>query len=327
MKFSDAATDYLGHIRHERGLAKTTCLHYQSWLRAYTAWLASTGYPDASLDDALTLPVLRRYQYHKAKEGVRPRTMLSAFHALRGLCDFLVTNGLLDSNPAKQLIMPKKDAAIRLTVCDAEIVALFAASERQRTPRQVALSRAVLSILCYGGLRRSEVCDLCLEDVNLADKSLLVRAGKGNKSRKVYICSDAVQALREWQAVRESDCQGTWLLMLDRRRRVHYQGIATMIEMLKATAGLRDNDAIKPHGLRHWCATNLLRNGANLRDVQAFLGHTDLQTTARYLHSSEEQLRSISELTSLKPQAVAPASDTGRQRPVRDIQRSRRIAR
>ena len=160
-----------------------------------------------------------------------------------------------------------------------------------------------MSVLCYGCLRRSELCDLRESDVDLADKSLLIRSGKGRKSRRVFVCADAVTALREWLALREADCKADWLFMYDRSRRLHYAGIASLIETLKATAGLRDNEAVKPHGLRHWGATNLLRNGANLRDVQAFLGHSDLTTTARYLHSSEEQLRGIAELTALRPQA------------------------
>ena len=314
MKLTDAIADYLGHIRHERGLSKITCLHYQCWLRHFTDWLTDNGYPDADLS-AFTLPVLRRYQYHKSTNGARPRTVHSAFHSLRGLGEFLVANGALEENPARQVTLPKKDAAQRLTVTDADVSALFQACERVRTARQTALSRAVLSVLAYGGLRRSEICDLRLGDVNLADKSLLVRSGKGGKSRKVFVCSDAVNALREWLAVREKDCQGDWLFMYDRARRLHHQSIATLIESLKAAAGLRDNQAVKPHGLRHWCATNLLRNGANLRDVQQFLGHSDLMTTCRYLHSSEEQLRNISELTALQPKACPSVSSPSRHRP------------
>ena len=69
MKLTDCITDYLNHIRHERNLAATTCLHYQCWLRAYMDWLKANGYPSPTLEDAFTAPVLRRYQYHKAESG------------------------------------------------------------------------------------------------------------------------------------------------------------------------------------------------------------------------------------------------------------------
>lgn len=262
MKLQACIADYLGHIRHERGLSKVTCLHYQSWLHHFTDWLQANGYPDADLS-AFSTPVLRRYQYAKSKAGVRPRTILSAFHSLRGLGEFLVTNGYLTVNPCSGLTMPKKDAAIRLIVTDADVAALLLACERQPAERQVALYRAVLAVLCYGALRREEVCDLQIGDVNTAEKSILVRDGKGSKSRKLFICAEGITALREWLAIREPDCKHNYLFALDRGRRVHHMGIAAIIENLKATAGLRDNDAVKPHGLRHWCATNLLRNGAN----------------------------------------------------------------
>lgn len=309
MKLSDCIADYLNNIRYERGLAKTTCLHYQCWLRAFTEWMDANGYPDADLT-AFCTPVLRRYQYDKAKSGVRPRTIHSAFHALRGLAVFLVETGALTENPTASLHLPKKDAAVRLTVTDEQVAALFEACERQRTSRQIALSRAVLAVLCYGGLRRSEACDLLVADVNLSDRSVLVRSGKGSKSRKVFVCAAAIDALREWLAVRERDCVGNYLLMYDRGRRLHYDGIATLIETVKCTAGLRDNKAVKPHSLRHWAATNLLRAGANLRDVQAYLGHSSVTVTATYLHSSEEQLRGVAELTALRPvRREEPAGD------------------
>ena len=110
--------------------------------------------------------------------------------------------GALTENPAAKITLPKLDAATRLVVTDAEVSALLDACERQRTVRQIALCRAVLSSMIYGGLRRGEVYSLRVWDVNLLEKSLLVRNGKGGKSRKIYVCADAVNALREWLAVR-----------------------------------------------------------------------------------------------------------------------------
>ncbi|HZP82644.1 MAG TPA: site-specific integrase [Chthonomonadaceae bacterium] len=82
MKLADCITDYLNHIRYERGLSKITCLHYQCWLRHFSDWLAENGYPDPNLEDVFTLPVLRRYQRHKAKDGARPRTVPKQPHVV-----------------------------------------------------------------------------------------------------------------------------------------------------------------------------------------------------------------------------------------------------
>ena len=327
MKLNTCITEYVEHIRYERRLAKTTVKHYQSWLRGFVLWCAENGYPDPELEtfNALTL---RRYMMDKSKAGARPRTIHSAFHPLIGLGTFLVEKELVTENPAKLVKLPKKDAAVRHLLADSDVQALFDACKRQRTQRQITLSRAVLSVLAFGGLRREECCDLRLEDISLEERALLVRSGKGGKSRRVFVCKDAITALREWLAVREAGCTSPYLFTIDRLRRMHHQGIATLIETIAATAGMADNEAVKPHSLRHWCATNLLKNGANIRDVQQFLGHSDLQTTCRYLHSSEEQLRTISELTALRPQ-TPPKEQNGselhvRQQPSHERPRFRR---
>lgn len=302
MLLAEAVNDYLLSIRHERGLSKNTVLHYQSNLRALLRWLGENGFPEPTVE-ALNTPTLRRYLYAMSARGLRPRSIHTAFHGIKGLCAFLVEHGGLPAHPCATLTLPKKDAAECRTVSDEEITRLLEACERQSSPRQVALYRAVLSALVYGGLRRAECCDLQVEDIDLKDGSILVRQGKGRKSRRVFICREGVDALREWLAVREKDTKHEWLFSLDRNRRMHFDGIASMLTTLKATAGLRDHSNIVPHALRHACATRLLRNGADLKSLQVFLGHSSLTVTAVYCHSSEEQLRSIAHLGALQPAA------------------------
>ncbi len=300
--------DYLQALRHEQGATATTCKQYQAQLRHFHNWLIENGYPTPTLGE-FTLPVLRRFLYYLGGKNLRPRTMRSYFHPLRSMGEFLIANGALTENPAKALPMPKKDAAERLTVSDTEVRELLAACERQRNVRRTALCRAVMCVLIYGGLRRAELCNLYLEDVNAAEKSLLIRSGKGQKSRKVYLPDDAVNALKEWIAQRWPDCKHPYLFALDRNRRLCFHGLHTLVEDMKAIAGFAGRENIKPHSLRHWRATDLMRSGADLRSVQAFLGHTQLSTTAIYLHTDEEQLRNIAHLSALQPKPV-PAQDT-----------------
>lgn len=307
MQLSSAIIDYIAFIRHEKGLSKLTVLHYQSNLRALLRWVMVNGFGTEPEVDVLTLPTLRRYLYQMSGRGLRPRSINTAFHGVRGLCLFLVENGALTENPTSKLTMPKKDAVERRTVTDEEITLLLDACERQPNSRQIALYRALLSVLVYAGLRRAEVCDLHVDDVNLKEGSILVRQGKGGKSRRVFVCADCIAAVRDWLAVREPDTKHEYLFALDRLRRVHNQGIATLINTLKSTAGLRDHTNILPHALRHACATRLLRNGADLRSIQSFLGHSSLTVTAIYLHTSEEQLRNIAELGALKSKTDGPA--------------------
>jgi site-specific recombinase XerD len=317
MKLDDAIQDYLRHIRYERGLAKLTFKHYQARLHALQRWLAENGYPDATLD-ALTTPTLRRYLYSLSSRGLRPRTVRGVFNAIRGVCEFLVDAGGLESNPAASIKLPKMDAVQRQLVSDEEIKALLEACERQHKARQVALSRAVISVLVYAGLRRTETCDLKVDDFDPKEGSLLVRCGKGSKSRRVFLCEACITALREWLAVREPDCKHDFLFAIDRNRRVHNQGISSLVETVKAIAGFGGRENIKPHSLRHACATRLLRNGADLRSIQAFLGHTSVVVTAQYLHTDEEQLKNVAGMAGIQAKTL-PRKEPTTDRPKRGL--------
>ena len=317
MQLTDCIKDYLRFILHERGLSENTHRGYQAQLRHFTRWLQENGHTEPTTD-CLTVTLLRRYLYYLSGKGLRPRTIRSNFDPLCGLCLFLITNGVMTENPVKALTLPKKDAAQRLTVSNEEVAGLLEACGRYRVPKVAALNSAALHLLIFSGARRSELIDLQVDDVNLAEKSLLIRAGKGQKSRKVYLPKNAVDAVREYLPFRPKDCQHPYLLASDRSRRLWHTSLHTLLEDVKATAGFAGRENIKPHSLRHWRATDLLRSGADLKSISAFLGHTQLATTSIYLHTSEEQCRGIAELSTLGGQGKA--KDDGKIIDLRDRQ-------
>jgi site-specific recombinase XerD len=254
------------------------------------------------------------------ERGKRPRTVRSAFNPIRGLGEYLVQQGVLTENPSLKVTMPKKDAAIRRVVTDEEVTQLLEACERQRSDKQVALSRALLSVLVYGGLRRQELLDLHLSDVNLEEGSILVRSGKGSKSRKVFVYRECRDAVREWLNFRPAQTDHDYLWAYDRTRRISEDGLREVVETVKAIAGLRSHKDIVPHSLRHNCATRLMKNGADVRSIQAFLGHSSINTTQMYLHVSEEQLRGIADLGALsspgRPQSGRFETQSGWREPI-----------
>src|SRR5579871_1998353 len=205
MLLHDAMLDYMDYLNHEQGVTKGTVETYKSWLRHFHRWLEENGHPNAPLD-AFNVTTLRRFMYTLSGRGYRPRTIRGVFHPLRGLGEHLVRNGILTENPARAIRMPKLDAANRDEVSDQEISLLLEACDRQRTTKQVTFSKAVMAVLVFGGLRRQEALDLKVGDVDLTEGSLLVRMGKGQKSRKVFVCREAVHMLRDWLAIRPKDC-------------------------------------------------------------------------------------------------------------------------
>lgn len=318
MRLEQLKVDYLNYVCHELGLANKTYTTYQSWLNNFIRWLKQNGYAEPTVAEFNT-PTLRRYLYYLSTNGLRPRTIRGAFHPLRGLGKYLMASGAIAEDPVRLVTLPKKDAAIRLTVTDEEIERLLEATTRIRDKRKTSLAKAVLGVLVYSGLRRQELLDLQIDDVSLSEKTLLVRSGKGGKSRKLYVADDLVDALAEWTTLYRPKGSSPFLFAIDKSRRLAEEGLRLLLEEIKAIAGLAGSENIKPHSLRHACATRLLRNGADLRSIQSFLGHSSLAVTSVYLHTDEQQLRSVRNLAALtKPGDLSSSSST---RSVRQIVR------
>lgn len=174
---------------------------------------------------------------------------------------------------------------------------------------KVSRDRAIVSVLVYGALRRQECLDLRVGDIGLDKACIIVKQGKGQKGRTVYPHAECMNALRDWLAMRPK-VDHDYLFPYDKKRRVEKQGIARIIEDVKSIAGLGDHHNIKPHSLRHNCATRLLRAGADMRTIQSFLGHSHLSTTAIYLHTDEQQLRNIASLGGLGAAGISIEAQT-----------------
>jgi len=298
---SDVTRDYLAFLAHEQGAAKSTVYCYASWLHHFQRWLQAQSDPNPSLS-AFTTETLRRFSYYLSTERKhRPRTLRGAFYPLKGLAKFCLANGLLTENPLASIVLPKKDAALRQTITTEDVLKLLDGCERQRNQKQIALSRCAFSLLIYSGLRRTELLDLNVGDIDFAEGSVLVRSGKGSKSRSVYVPKVCLDAVRDWLTFRPADCSHTFLLCIDRARRMQGRGLDTLFREVKNAAGLSGANHITPHVLRHWRATDLLASGADLKSIQSFLGHASLQVTSIYLHSDEQRCRALADVSRLLP--------------------------
>jgi site-specific recombinase XerD len=309
MVLSEAIRDYGECARHELGHTTSTYYTYVCWHRRFARWLAEQGLDDPPIGD-VSASLIRRFSYSLSGSNLRPRTIRGALHALRALFAYLVTQKALTENPAAEVRLPKKDAANRLLVTDDDLLKLLDACERQHADFRCVRDRAVLAVFVFCGLRRQELLDLDIGSVNLADASLLVQQGKGQKSRTIYLCPEALTALRDWLAMRQKLVTGhSALFVTEDRRRLGEGTLSTLLEEVKAIAGLKGDPRVKPHSIRHAGATRLLRNGADLRSIQVWLGHSQLQTTALYLHTDEQQSRKIAPLAGLRGTAETGGAD------------------
>jgi len=292
---SDAINLYTEYLTHEQGARPTTLVGYKSGLRRFQRFIL-TRYSDEPRLDGVTEEDVRSYLYSLSRKGLRPRSLRGAIYPIRSLFAMAKDRGYVAHNPAQAIKLPRKDAAVRETVSDEELTQLLAGCERERDARRRSMMKAVLAVLIYAGLRRQELLDLQVGDIELEERKVTVRCGKGGKARSLFVCQACVTAIREWLGARPKSPH-PFLFVTDRRRRLGEVGLAQLLEEVKCLADLRDHQNIKPHSIRHAAATRLLRNGADLRSIQQFLGHSQLQTTAIYLHTDEQQLQKIAEFS------------------------------
>ena len=299
MKLIEAIDDYLRFLKFEKGAAKTTCKTYHANLYHFHRWLEDNGYQDSQLKD-FNHATVKRYFYAVSNNGLRPRTIHGYMIPIRSLGTYLLELKAITENPTANIQLPKKDAAIRREATEDELLLLLEHVDRQRDKKRAALQKAVLAVLTFCGLRRAELCDLKLNDIDLKTGWLLVTSGKGSKSRKVPLCIEATDALTAWINVRPAETKHDYLFTVDIFRRLHFEGIRSLIEDCKHRAGLGDRKDLTPHCFRHAFATRLLRQGASIDDVKNWLGHTDIATTQRYLHLNEMNLKKTAEFASIR---------------------------
>jgi len=279
--------DYLAVLVVERGLSAHSVSAYRSDLTSFGEWLAARGQEAGNCERA----DLRRYITALRGRGMSARSAARALAALRGFYRNLLERGVGAQDPTLELDTPKLMRGLPHFLTAAEVEALLAAPDVE-TPLGVR-DRAMLETLYATGVRVSELVSLALGQLRL-DPGYLRVWGKGSKERIVPVGSQA----RGWIARYLENVRPTH----DRRRAdevfltVRGQGMTRQhFWQLITSYGRRAAIAthLSPHVVRHSFATHLLEHGADLRAVQAMLGHSDISTTEIYTHVTRERLRAL----------------------------------
>jgi integrase/recombinase XerD len=222
---------------------------------------------------------------------VSPRSIARALSTLRGFFGHLAAEGMRADDPTSSLVAPRRQRRLPKVLGEEEVARLLAAPD-PATP-QGARDRAMLELLYATGLRVSELVGLGLGQLRL-DAGYLLAFGKGAKERVVPVGERAEAALRTYLSeVRPRFARGRQEAVFLTRRggAMTRQGFWKLIREHGRRAGIRSG--LSPHVLRHSFATHLLEHGADLRAVQAMLGHADISTTEIYTHVHQERLRRI----------------------------------
>jgi integrase/recombinase XerD len=284
----EAIAGYLRHLEVERRVAANTLEAYRRDLTRLAVYAAAEarGAGDLSRAD------LEAFVRDAMAGGLSPTSTARLVAALRGFYRYLHVSGRLARNPAGDLQAPRTLSALPKFLSLDEVDALIGAPDTA-TPRGLR-DRALIEVLYATGLRVSELVGLRLADVH-PDPGYVQCTGKGSKERIVPIGESAAGWVRQYvtdarpRFIRGR--QSPWLFVNTRGARLSRVGFWKILKAYGARAGIRA--PLSPHVLRHSFATHLLDRGADLRAIQAMLGHADLSTTQIYTHVLEARLRHV----------------------------------
>jgi len=273
----------------EDGLAKATLDSYRSDLGRLAGWLAEHGH-EALLDSRET--TLTAFIAHLAKH-TRASSQARYLSTLRRFYRWQVGRGRLVSDPTLKLANPSLPSRLPKVMSEKQVEALLDAPDLD-TPLGLR-DRAMLETIYATGLRVSELVNLKLHEVGLAD-GVLRALGKGSKERLVPLGQLAIDWITRYLHEARPDIlhgqQSDALFVTARGGAMTRQAFWQLIKRYALVAGI-DPARLSPHVLRHAFATHLLNHGADLRVVQLLLGHADISTTQIYTHVARERLKSL----------------------------------
>ncbi len=291
--WQDAFLRYLTDVRQ---LSPATAEAYASDVNQFVDFLAAEWGEDRAHDWAsVDYRTIREFLANLARQRYSKSSMARKLAALRAFFRFLLQEGAVRQNPAAVAPTPKQDKHLPEFLYADEMEALLRAPDEATTLGQ--RDRAILEMLYATGVRVSELVAMDVADLNLAQRQIRV-VGKGNRERVVLMGGRAVQALRRYlsdgreRLLREAGSPDDEALFLSSSGgRLSVRAVQQRVNkhVLEAAASSR----ITPHALRHTFATHMLDGGADLRSIQALLGHKSLSTVGIYTHVTTERMKQV----------------------------------
>jgi len=282
---TDLVDSYIHYLRVEKGLSRNTLEAYSRDLRTFSEYWGERGLEGFSRRE------VAGFSRYLAERGLSPRSIQRILIALRGFFRFLTLEGILEEDPLEDISLPSFYRKLPDVLSRQQVERLLDQPDPS-TPLGLRDS-ALLEVLYGTGMRVSEASDLKLGSLQLELGFVLIR-GKGDKERLVPLGEIAREKLQRYLVeARPKLIKGRdsgYVFLNPRGKRMSRQGIWKVIKKYALKAGL---EGVTPHSLRHSFATHLLEGGADLRSVQALLGHADISTTQIYTAVGIDYLKAV----------------------------------
>jgi integrase/recombinase XerC len=293
MRLTEAVAAHRAHLEHERAYSPNTLAAYGADLADLVRFAATQQVEEVA---ELDLELLREWLWEATERKLARATIARRAAAARSLTTWLHRTGRLLTDPGARLRAPKAQGRLPRVIGNEQLHDLFDGLQARAAEDDPSALRdlAILELIYGSALRVSEACGVDVEDVDLA--ALTVRVtGKGSKDRVVPFGVPASRAITAYRdrgrpvlSERGGGAAGPALFLGDKGGRIGPRSVHRLVSrLLEAVPGSGPSG---PHALRHSAATHLLDGGADLRAVQAMLGHASLGTTQIYTHVSTERL-------------------------------------
>jgi len=290
--------EFMSYVEFEKGLSANTVSAYRRDLAVWQGYCSLKRLEADGVSAADVTDYLDRLRSGKppTTSPYSPSSVARMLVSLRSLYRFLVNEGFLSVDPTAKVGSPKRPRSIPKAIAIEEVEELLGLPGDDLLGRR---DRAVLELLYGTGLRISELVALDVDDVDLDGRVVLIRMGKGSKSRRIPLGREATKAVsgyvtqsRPELAAKAKQAASKGALFLNARGgRLSRQGCWKILKGYARVAGLEDE--VSPHTLRHSFATHMLDGGADIRVVQELLGHASLATTQVYTMVSDNRLREV----------------------------------
>jgi len=295
MLFQKAKTDFLEYLEIEQGRSQKTIQNYDHYL---TRLVDFAG--DVKVED-IDAELIRKWRLWlnrlgtNTAEELQKNTLNYHLIALRSFFKFCAKRDI-PSLPADKIELAKAARKQVTFLNQDEIERLFSAPKIDNI--QGVRDRAILELLFSSGLRVSELVGINKEDINLKRKEFMVR-GKGQKDRPIFISDNAVWWINQYLEKRKDNTSPLFIRYSGNKQislsgnyyRLTARSVQRLVSRYAILAGITKH--VSPHTLRHSFATDLLMNGADLRSVQAMLGHSNISTTQIYTHVTDPHLKAV----------------------------------
>lgn len=293
MDIESAKRQFLEYIEIERGRAVKTIENYEHYLSRFFSQMQIKHTRDITEEKIREFRLWLNRQEGTGGNAMKRRTQNYYLIAIRAFLKFLRKRDIESISPERIELAKLPERSLDL-ITPTELERLL--SSAKGTGERALRDRAILEMLFSTGLRVSELCALN-SDIDLSRDELSVR-GKGEKVRVVFLSPTAKEAVREYLKVRKDMEEALFVNSLavgkaskKAPQRLTPRSVERMIKTYAAKAGITKK--VTPHVLRHSFATDLLSNGADLRSVQALLGHASINTTQIYTHVTDSHLREV----------------------------------